>query len=200
MLSHVFHFLFIFVVILASRWLTEIWQLGFPEELACKLRFDKEIINAKIANLIVSHLIYLWHGDVHPSQLPEFSLQVESVYHQRTGLQHKKKTMDNEKVKRNRNAYKDGFCAENNRRCNQDLIIKELDYNTRTKQWTTKKQMPTELLCRKLPKQRFKKKITKSLFQIFLKLVNYVNWYRYAIEWNEKNLKFIFLAIMLETT
>ena len=52
----------------------------------------------------------------------------------------------------------------------------------------------------KLPKQRLKKKIAESLFQIFLKLVNYVNWYRYTIEWNEKNLKFIFLAIMLETT
>ena len=82
--------------------------------------------------------------------------------------------MDNEKVKRNRNAYK-AFVQKTMEGANQDLIIKELDYNTRTKQWTTKKQMPTELLCRKLPKQRFKKKITKSLFQIFLKLVNYVN-------------------------
>ena len=36
--------------------------------------------------------------------------------------------------------------------------------------------MPTELLCRKLPsKERFKKEITKPLFQIFLKLDNYVN-------------------------
>ena len=32
--------------------------------------------------------------------------QVESIYHQRTGLQHKKKTMENKKFKRNRNAYK----------------------------------------------------------------------------------------------
>ena len=60
----------------------------------------------------------------------------------------------------------------------QGSIIKELDYNTRRKQWTMTKQgeleMPTELLYRKLPKQRFKKKITESLFQIFLKLDNYV--------------------------
>ena len=71
------------------------------------------------------------------------------------------------------------LCAENNgRRCNKDLIIKELDYNTRRKQWTMKKQselkMPTELLYRELPRQRFKKKITEYLFQIFLKLDNYV--------------------------
>ena len=57
-----FHFLFIFALVLASRWLAEIWQLSFPEQLARKVRFD----NAKIANLIVSHIIYLWHG---PSQL-----------------------------------------------------------------------------------------------------------------------------------
>ena len=43
-------------------------------------------------------------------------------------------------------------------------------------------EMPTEFLCRKLPKQRFKKKITESLFQIFLKLDNYVNRYRNIIE------------------
>ena len=59
-------------------------------------------------------------------------------------------------------------------------------------------EMPTDLLCRKLPKQRFKKKITESLFQIFLKLDNYVNQYRNVIEWNEKNLKFVFLEF--ETT
>ena len=68
--------------------------------------------------------------------------------------------MDNEKVKRNRNAYKAFVQKTIEGATMQDLIIKELDYNTRTKQWTTKKQMPTELLCRKLPKQRFKKKIT----------------------------------------
>ena len=60
----------------------------------------------------------------------------------------------------------------------QGSIIKELDYNTRRKQWTPRKQgeleMPTELLYRKLPKQSFKKKLTESLFQIFLKLDNYV--------------------------
>ena len=51
----------------------------------------------------------------------------------------------------------------------------------------------------KLPcKQRFKKEITTCLFQIFLKLDNHVNWYRYIIEWNEKNLKFVFPV--LETT
>ena len=81
--------------------------------------------------------------------------------------------MENEKAKRNKNAYK-AFVQKT-----MDLIIKELDYNTRRKQWTMKKQseleMPTELLCRKLPKQKFKKKITEFLFQIFLKLVNYVN-------------------------
>ena len=43
-------------------------------------------------------------------------------------------------------------------------------------------EIPTEFLCRKLPKQRFKKKITESLFQIFLKLDNYVNRYRNIIE------------------
>ena len=59
-------------------------------------------------------------------------------------------------------------------------------------------EMPTDLLSRKLPKQRFKKKITESLFQIFLKLDNYVNQYRNVIEWNEKNLKFVFLEF--ETT
>ena len=59
-------------------------------------------------------------------------------------------------------------------------------------------EMPTELLYRKLPKQRFKKKITESLFQIFLKLDNYFIWYRNVIEWNEKNLKFVFLVF--ETT
>ena len=52
-------------------------------------------------------------------------------------------------------------------------------------------KMPTELLYRELPRQRFKKKITEYLFQIFLKLDNYVIWYRNVIEWNEKNLKLI---------
>ena len=46
-LSHVFHFLFTFALILASHWLTEIWQLSFPEELACKLRYDKDIIKCQ---------------------------------------------------------------------------------------------------------------------------------------------------------
>ena len=84
--------------------------------------------------------------------------------------------MDNEKVKRNRNAYK-AFAHEKTIEGATRISSSKNWITTQEeiKQWTTKKQMPTELLCRKLPKQRFKKKITKSLLQIFLKLVNYVN-------------------------
>ena len=107
-------------------------------------------------------------------------------------------------------------------------IIKELDYNTRRKQWTPKKQreieIPTRLLCRKQWKvqegsyhqktalQQKKKTMDTEKAEWIRNIAHRAfaqnntqtkiqkenNWilisdlFRYVVEWNEKNLKFIF--------
>ena len=101
MLSHVFHYLFTFALISASHWLKEILQLSLVGELAHNLR------NHKMwkLNLIASHNLFVTWSPTLTGSADNKLNQYIYTYPQRTKLQHKKKTMDNEKPKRIRTAH-----------------------------------------------------------------------------------------------
>ena len=101
MLAHVFHCLFTFTLISASHWLKEILQLSHVGELARNLR------NHKMwkLNLIASHTEFICNMVLYTNWISWQQVESKYTYPQTTKLQHKKKTMDNEKPKRIRTAH-----------------------------------------------------------------------------------------------